>query len=67
MRPVTGKIWAGGSFELSRQTALATEGSVGKAGLNWNSRRDANITVYEYQRYRMEGGFVRVCQSDGAG
>ena len=59
VRLVTGKVWAGGSLELSRQTALAPEGPIGKAGLSWNSQMFATYGLTPSLNLRFMGGWGR--------
>lgn len=59
VRLVTGKVWAGGSFELSRQTALSTEGPIGNAGLSWNGQMFATYGLTPSLNLRFMGGWGR--------
>lgn len=58
-RLVTGKMWAGGSFELARQTALSTEGPIGKAGFSWNTQAFATYSLMPSLSLRFMGGLGR--------
>ena len=53
------RIWAGGSVELSRQTALSLGGPVGKAGFSWNTQAFVNYTVLPSLTVRFMGGSGR--------
>ncbi len=59
LRLVMPRIWAGGSVELSRQTALSTEGPIGEAGLSWNSQAFVNYTLLPSLNLRFMGGSGR--------
>ena len=59
VRMVMPRIWAGGSVELSRQTALSLGGPVGKAGFSWNSQAFVNYTVLPSLTVRFMGGSGR--------
>lgn len=59
VRLVVRKIWAGGSYELSRQTAMSTEGPIGKAGWSWNSQMFASYAVLPTLSVRLMGGIGR--------
>ena len=53
------RIWAGGTLELSRQTALGLDGPIGNAGLSWNSQGFVNYTVLPSLNLRFMGGSGR--------
>ena len=58
-RLVTGKMWAGGSVELARQTALSTTGPVGGAGFSWNTQAFATYALMPSLSLRFMGGLGR--------
>ena len=59
VRMVLPRIWAGGSVELSRQTALSLGGPVGKPGFSWNSQAFVNYTILPSLTMRFMGGSGR--------
>ena len=59
LRLVVPRVWAGGSVELSRQTALSTQGPIGKAGVSWNSQMFVNYTLLPSLNLRFMGGTGR--------
>lgn len=59
IRLVLPRIWAGGSVELSRQTALGSEGPIGKAGFSWNSQAFVNYAILPSLNVRFMGGSGR--------
>ena len=59
VRLVTRRIWAGGSVEGSRQTALGLEGPIGKAGLSWNTHAFVHYTILPSLSVRLMGGTGR--------
>lgn len=59
LRLVLPRIWAGGSVELSRQTALSDEGAFGNAGFSWNSQAFVNYSVLPSLSLRFMGGSGR--------
>jgi hypothetical protein len=56
VRLITRRIWAGGSVEGSRQTALGLDGPIGKPGLSWNSQAFLNYTILPSLNVRFMGG-----------
>ena len=56
VRLVTRRIWAGGSIEGSRQTALGPQGPIGKAGLSWNTHAFVHYTILPSLSARVMGG-----------
>ena len=59
VRLVTRRIWAGGSVEGSRQTALSLEGPIGKAGLSWNMQTFVHYSILPSLSVRLIGGSGR--------
>ena len=59
LRLVLPRIWVGGSAELSRQTALGSEGPIGKSGFSWNSQAFVNYTILPSLTMRFMGGSGR--------
>ena len=59
VRLVARRIWAGGSVEGSRQTALGSEGPIGGPGFSWNVQSFANIAVLPPLSVRFMGGSGR--------
>ena len=59
LRLVAPRIWAGGSVELSRQTALGLNGPIGKAGFSWNSQAFVNYSLLPSLNLRFMGGSGR--------
>ena len=55
VRLVTRRIWAGGSVEGSRQTALGSNGPIGKAGLSWNTQAFVHYTILPSLSVRFMG------------
>ena len=59
LRLVLPRVWAGGSAELSRQTALGLDGPIGGAGFSWNSQAFVNYTILPSLTMRFMGGSGR--------
>ena len=59
VRLVMPRLWAGGSLEGSRQTAISREGPIGKPGLSWNGQGFASYSVLPTLRFRFMGGVGR--------
>ena len=58
-RLVTRRTWVGGSAEGSRQTALGTQGPIGKAGLSWNTQAFVHYSILPSLSVRLMGGSGR--------
>ena len=59
VRLIAPKLWAGGSAEASRQTALSLNGPVGEPGLSWNAQAFANYSILPSLGVRFMGGAGR--------
>ena len=59
VRLLTRRLWLGGSFEGSRQTALSMEGPIGKPGFSWNGQTFANYRLLPSLSMRFMGGVGR--------
>ena len=59
VRLVKRKVWVGGSFETSRQTALSVDGPIGNPGLSWNGQSFANYSLLPSLSLRFMGGLGR--------
>ena len=59
VRLITQRIWAGGSVEGARQTALGLEGPIGKAGLSWNLQAFVHYSILPSLSVRLMGGTGR--------
>ena len=53
------KVWMGGSFEGSRQTAISSTGPVGTPGFSWNGQGFANYAPLSSLNLRFMGGLGR--------
>ena len=56
VRLVIPRVWAGGSLEGSRQTALGLDGPIGKPGLSWNMQAFVSYAVLPSLNLRFMGG-----------
>ena len=59
VRLVTQRMWAGGSVEGSRQTALGIDGPFGNAGLSWNMQAFVHYSILPSLSVRLMGGSGR--------
>lgn len=59
VRLVMPRLWAGGSLEGSRQTAISVEGPIGGAGLSWNGQAFASYALLPSLSVRFMGGAGR--------
>ncbi len=59
VRLVTRRVWAGGSVEGSRQTALAIDGPIGNPGFSWNSQAFLSYSILPSLGMRFMGGLGR--------
>ena len=59
VRLVMRRVWAGGSVEASRQTALGRQGPIGKPGLSWNTQAFVSYLIRPSLSVRFMGGSGR--------
>ena len=59
LHSVLPRIWAGGSVELSRQTALSLDGPIGGAGLSWNTQAFLTYSLLPTLNLRFMAGSGR--------